>query len=285
MSIPTQWYVRTKTGASGPYTTQQIKDFANNGKLPRQASISKTQDGPWTTAENAKGLFPDRSNTDDPTGQSDEDPMRASDYVPNVVKHSAAALASAASSIASSIVKKGKKSDTLRKAYAKAEEWALEPATEKPDIAQNSLKPDPNTFNPSIGTSISPPEPIRTVKSQLVGIRKCPFCTAEVSEDAIKCRYCSEFLDGRDSQLQQIAAIAATMQSVNAPAPVARWNPGVAAVLSFFLPGLGQIYKGQIFNGLLWMIVVFVGYALLVVPGLVLHLCCVIGARMGDPYK
>ena len=33
-------------------------------------------------------------------------------------------------------------------------------------------------------------------------------------------------------------------------------NPGVAAVLSFFLPGLGQIYNGQILWGIIVMIVV-----------------------------
>ena len=35
-------------------------------------------------------------------------------------------------------------------------------------------------------------------------------------------------------------------------------NPGVAAVLSFFICGLGQIYNGQIFKG----IVVIICYAL-----------------------
>lgn len=31
-------------------------------------------------------------------------------------------------------------------------------------------------------------------------------------------------------------------------------NPGVAAVLSFLVPGLGQIYNGLIAEGLLWLI-------------------------------
>lgn len=35
-------------------------------------------------------------------------------------------------------------------------------------------------------------------------------------------------------------------------------NPGVAAVLSFFICGLGQIYNGQIFKG----IVVIICYAI-----------------------
>ena len=31
-----------------------------------------------------------------------------------------------------------------------------------------------------------------------------------------------------------------------------RWNPGLAEVLSFFLPGLGQLSTGQIINGIVW---------------------------------
>ncbi len=31
-------------------------------------------------------------------------------------------------------------------------------------------------------------------------------------------------------------------------------DPGIAAVLSFFIPGVGQIYNGCILRGLLWLI-------------------------------
>ena len=31
-------------------------------------------------------------------------------------------------------------------------------------------------------------------------------------------------------------------------------NPGTAAVLSFFVPGLGQIYNGKILRGCCWLI-------------------------------
>lgn len=53
---------------------------------------------------------------------------------------------------------------------------------------------------------------------------------------------------------------------------------GVAAVLSFFIPGLGQIYKGQIISGLVWLLIVPIGYLALIVPGLILHVMCVWGA-------
>ena len=32
-------------------------------------------------------------------------------------------------------------------------------------------------------------------------------------------------------------------------------NPGVAAMLSFLVPGMGQIYNGKILRGVVWLIV------------------------------
>jgi TM2 domain-containing membrane protein YozV len=71
---------------------------------------------------------------------------------------------------------------------------------------------------------------------------------------------------------------------INQP-PVQRWSPGLAAVLSFFLPGLGQLYKGQIINGVVWFFMVMCGYAALILPGLILHFFCVLGALSGNPWS
>ena len=71
---------------------------------------------------------------------------------------------------------------------------------------------------------------------------------------------------------------------INQP-PVQRWSPGLAAVLSFFLPGLGQLYKGQIINGIVWFFMVMCGYAALILPGVVLHFFCVLGALSGNPWS
>jgi hypothetical protein len=108
--LENQWYVRTQNGASGPYNTKQIRDFAANGKLPRTAHLSKNQDGPWTVAENAKGLFPEM-----PPEQ-----MTAGDFVPDVVKNSASAFTSAVSGISKSLVSQVKKIETGLAARAEA---------------------------------------------------------------------------------------------------------------------------------------------------------------------
>jgi TM2 domain-containing membrane protein YozV len=70
---------------------------------------------------------------------------------------------------------------------------------------------------------------------------------------------------------------------INHP-PVQRWSPGLAAVLSFLLPGLGQVYKGQIINGIVWFFLVGFGYLALVLPGLLLHFFCIVGAASGNPW-
>lgn len=53
-----------------------------------------------------------------------------------------------------------------------------------------------------------------------------------------------------------------TIQYSHAPQVQPLKNPGVAAVLSFFLPGLGQIYNGQIMWGIIYLVVVMPGSCL-----------------------
>ena len=43
------------------------------------------------------------------------------------------------------------------------------------------------------------------------------------------------------------------------------------------------MYKGQVFGGLVWFVFVAIGYFLFIIPGIILHLFCIIGAASGDP--
>ncbi len=56
----------------------------------------------------------------------------------------------------------------------------------------------------------------------------------------------------------------------------AKKNNGVAAALSFVVPGLGQIYKGQIGQGYLWLICTIIGYCFFFIPGFILHIFFVV---------
>jgi hypothetical protein len=50
----------------------------------------------------------------------------------------------------------------------------------------------------------------------------------------------------------------------------------MAGLLNFFIPGLGHIVTGRIFAGILWFIAVIVGYVAFIVPGIILHLVCIV---------
>lgn len=45
------------------------------------------------------------------------------------------------------------------------------------------------------------------------------------------------------------------------------------------------MYKGDVLPGLLWLGATAVGYFVLIVPGVILHLAAVIQASQGDPAK
>jgi len=55
-------------------------------------------------------------------------------------------------------------------------------------------------------------------------------------------------------------------------------NPVIPALMSFVLPGLGQMILGQLAAGCAWFAAVLVGYLLFIVPGLILHAVCIYNA-------
>lgn len=106
-----------------------------------------------------------------------------------------------------------------------------------------------------------------------MSLMTCPTCGREVSVSAANCPGCGHPFREAAPAVHVVSA------------PQRKWSGGVAAVLSFFFPGVGQMYKGQVLNGIVWMGAVFLGYVFWLFPGLILHVFCVIGAAMGDPYK
>jgi hypothetical protein len=206
-----EWYVNQRDKTHGPFSSSQLKQLADAGKIDRETQVRKNADGKWAAARHVKGLFESREVTT---------------------------------------------------------------FVEAPPPAKHVVE--------------AVPMPARRIP--------CPICGEEIAETAIKCRFCNEYVDGRPQPppppTHQTVAVAPATQPVitmsvvqQVHVPHQRWSPAAAMFLSFLIPGLGQIYKGQPLNGILWFIVTLVGYVMLVVPGLVLHLCCIVGAGMGDPYR
>ncbi len=68
-------------------------------------------------------------------------------------------------------------------------------------------------------------------------------------------------------------------------------SPTVAAILTALIPGAGHLYAGRVVAGVLWFLVVGLGYAL-ILPGLVLHLFAMASAahaarerNLGRPFQ
>lgn len=149
---------------------------------------------------------------------------------------------------------------------------------------------------------VQPPPPPREVTAYVepqARRKPCLYCGEDILENAVKCRFCNEYLD--ESKRPQTGSNYPTI-NINqggSPQPVhhttvvhmhgsnnrEKWSKGTAAVLSFVLPGLGQMYKGQVLNGLLWLILTVLGYAAFIIPGIFLHICCIVGASSGDNTK
>ncbi len=58
-------------------------------------------------------------------------------------------------------------------------------------------------------------------------------------------------------------------------------SPGISAVLSVVLPGLGQIYNGNLVAGAIWFLATSLGYSAVLLPGFLIHAASVWCAYRG----
>jgi len=61
-------------------------------------------------------------------------------------------------------------------------------------------------------------------------------------------------------------------------------SPGIAAVLSVVVPGLGQLYAGRLPAAALWFIGTAVAYSAVLLPGFLVHAFCVWSAYKSALY-
>lgn len=120
--------------------------------------------------------------------------------------------------------------------------------------------------------------------------KSCPFCAETIQTAALKCRHCGEFLDGRSRTSRSQSPRPAPNIARSIPAPNQGWSPGVAAVLTFFVCGLGHLYKGQVGVGFVLLFLDAVLWSLLFAasPGwlfalLLLRILAIVDAAKGKP--
>jgi len=104
---------------------------------------------------------------------------------------------------------------------------------------------------------------------------KCPYCLEKIDRQAVKCSRCGEWVD-EDYRPRERT-------------PRRGVSPGIAALLSFFFVGAGQIAQSRVGAGLLWMFSTIVCYVsgpwtccVSLFIGVLLHVLCIIDAAAYD---
>lgn len=104
----------------------------------------------------------------------------------------------------------------------------------------------------------------------------CRECGGRASTEAPACPHCGA---ADPTGKYQPVPLYAHQAPVLGPRP----SNGIAAVLSLFVPGAGQMYKGHVGSGIAWLVATFIGYLALVLPGLILHGMCIANAASREP--
>lgn len=105
----------------------------------------------------------------------------------------------------------------------------------------------------------------------------CPYCGTKVVSNGKFCQNCGASM----SSLANVCSQCGAVGGISKDYPIRREmpqqqikNPGVAAVLSFFIVGLGQIYNGEIGKGIglliFWGIAIALSFILIGIPLLII---------------
>ncbi len=106
---------------------------------------------------------------------------------------------------------------------------------------------------------------------------QCPECKKDISSTSAACPHCgfigepgsANYERHQLQQFQQLHQAQAARGAVSVAELAKLQRFGFPAFLSFFIPGLGQLVKGDIFRGIAFFFIAWLGVALIfAVPGL-----------------
>lgn len=106
----------------------------------------------------------------------------------------------------------------------------------------------------------------------------CRECGNQVSSEAPTCPHCGV---PRPVILPEVVQPAPYHRPFSL-APRKEHDTTVAGLLSLVVPGLGQMYKGEVGLGVGFLLGTAVGYLFCLVPGLILHIVSIINAAQKD---
>lgn len=247
-----QWQIKIGDRIQGPFTDSQLDQLIRSGRVVAHTSVRPSENTIWRNAGETVAAFRNgnrRSQSVEDDAIVDEvllnKPKRTQTQVGWQIRQGDGIVVPVSVDELSRMIESGKVDRRTPIRQPGLTEWR--PVESYPEFFQSKS----------------------TGKTKI-----CPYCAEQIQTAAVKCKHCGEYLDGRVAQQRVAVAL---------PPKVPAWNPGLAAMMSFLFPGMGQIYKGQPVVGIVCFFLTIAGYALFIVPGVGLHIWIICDAYSSQP--